>query len=92
MIRFLTLAALAFAALPSSMASAQEMAEQCKSGPYVRYQAAPGPKAFAAGKTRGCGWQIKNDIYATSAAIRAKAIEQCQQSSGDTCRIVAEQK
>ena len=57
-----------------------------------RYSAAPGPKAFANGKARGCGWQIKNDTYSTAAAIRAKALQQCAEQSGASggCRIVSQ--
>jgi hypothetical protein len=59
-----------------------------------RYSAAPGPKAFANGAARGCGWQIKNDTYATAAAIRAKALQQCAEQAGSKggCRIVNEAK
>jgi hypothetical protein len=59
-----------------------------------RYAAAPGPKAFANGSKRGCGWQIKNDAYPTAQAIRAQALRQCAQEAGAQggCRVVSEQK
>lgn len=73
-------------------ATASAMAPECQTGPYQRYLAAPGPKAFAAGKTRGCGWQIKSNDYVTTAAIRGKALAQCREFGGDNCRVIAEGK
>jgi hypothetical protein len=59
---------------------------------WVRYSAAPGPKAFASGKLRGCGWQIKNGTYTTPAEIRTKALQQCAENAGVSggCRIVSQ--
>jgi hypothetical protein len=57
-----------------------------------RYSAAPSPKAFAAGTTQGCGWQINNDRFPDAASIRAQALRQCAESAGTSggCRIISQ--
>jgi hypothetical protein len=86
--------ALAVAVLAASISplSAQSgVTEDCKPA-WGRYLAAPGTKAFANGSKQGCGWQIKNETYATSSAIRAKALAQCAEQSGPQggCRIISQ--
>ena len=59
---------------------------------WSRYQAAPGPKAFANGAKKGCGWQIKTETYPDMAAIRAQAVRQCAGESGAAgkCKIISQ--
>lgn len=56
---------------------------------HARYDRSAGPKAFAAGRTRGCGWQVRSDTASSLDAIKALAIRQCAAAGGDQCRIVA---
>ena len=76
-----------------NVTNAQSVTSDCAAS-WGRYQAAPGPKAFANGSKQGCGWQIKNDSYPTAAAIRAQAIRQCVGYAGASagCRIISESK
>lgn len=82
------LAVLLSALIEGPPARAQNVDPQCAPA-LARYNAAPGPKAFAAGTTRGCGWQTRSDQFATLQAIQAQALRQCQSAGGDACRIVA---
>jgi hypothetical protein len=56
-------------------------------GPYQRYLAAPGPKAFAMGTSRGCGWQVQTSTLRSMDDIRQAAVTQCSRY-GDGCRVV----
>jgi hypothetical protein len=61
-------------------------------GPFERYKAAPGLKAFAAGKHMGCGWQRQGPGFTEIETIRAQAIRQCTSNGGDACKIVHQVK
>ena len=61
-------------------------------GPFERYKAAPGLKAFAAGKHMGCGWQRQGPGFTDIETIRAQAIRQCTSNGGDACKIVHQVK
>jgi len=83
---FLAIAVIAL----TSRAPALAQAVDAKCAPVLaRYNSAPGPKAFAAGTTSGCGWQTRSDRFTTMQAIQAQALHQCQSAGGDGCRIVA---
>lgn len=52
---------------------------------YATYEASEGPKAFAKGKTKGCGFAYgKADL----AAARKAALNFCQGHGGDSCRVL----
>jgi hypothetical protein len=74
-----------------ALAQSSTVTSDC-AGAWGRYSAAAGPKAFANGKSQGCGWQIKTDSYPTMQAIRAQALRQCAQYAGPAggCRIIAQ--
>ncbi|GGF65939.1 hypothetical protein GCM10007301_27040 [Azorhizobium oxalatiphilum] len=59
------------------------MSDRCTSL-YLKYQGNPAPKAFAKGRTRGCGW----DKGTTLEDARKRALGFCNAYGGDDCRIV----
>lgn len=52
---------------------------------YSAYDEAPGPKAFATGRTKGCGYAYGR---ANIAAARKAALNFCQGYGGDACRVI----
>lgn len=79
------------AASPAFAQSVKLVDPSCE-GPFSRYQAAPGLKAFAAGRKLGCGWQRQGPGFTDIETIRAQAIRQCTANGGDQCRIVHQVK
>ena len=64
------------------------MGAGCQKG-YGVYDASKGPKAFAKGKTKGCGYAYgKADI----AEARSAALNFCRGHGGDNCRVVESRK
>jgi hypothetical protein len=89
-----SIAAVTLVALLSSngaLAQSSAVTSDC-TGAWGRYSGAPGPKAFANGKSQGCGWQIKTGDFPTIQAIRAQALRQCAQYAGPAggCKIIAQ--
>jgi hypothetical protein len=80
-----------FLATPAAAQSVKLVDPSCE-GPFQRYQAAPGLKAFAAGRNLGCGWQRQGPGFTDIETIRAQAIRQCTANGGDACRIVHQVK
>jgi hypothetical protein len=85
--RLFLLSAMMLGASPG-LAQSVKLADPTCEGPFQRYQAAPGLKAFAAGRKLGCGWQRQGPGFTEIEAIRAQAIRQCTANGGDQCRIV----
>lgn len=82
---------LVLTAAPSVAQSVKLVDPSCE-GPFGRYQAAPGMKAFAAGRKMGCGWQRQGPGFTDIETIRAQAIRQCTGNGGDQCRVVHQVK
>jgi hypothetical protein len=56
---------------------------------YDTYQADQGPKAFARGKGKGCGYASRK---ASLGEARKSAIEFCRAYGGEGCRVVEESR
>ncbi|MDU0343714.1 hypothetical protein [Bosea rubneri] len=52
----------------------------------MKYDAAPGPKGFAKGRTKSCGYSAKTTPTIEHAQLRALQI--CRQQRGDDCQVV----
>jgi hypothetical protein len=87
---FMVLGIVLLTTVPSVPASAAPKGLNPRCEPsYDRYAAATGPKAFAMGKTRSCGWWKLNDgIPMTFQEIKDRAVNQCRTMGGDDCRLV----
>lgn len=71
--------------LPSQVSAMPAgMSDVCKAE-YQKYQNATGPKAFAKGTTKGCGWRGNR-----KSIVEAKqgAVDYCVQYKGDNCKVV----
>ncbi len=72
----------AFAA-PAGMSAACNAA-------YQKYLSANGPKAFAKGATRGCGWSFRIGRNASLTEAKDAALRFCSENRGDGCKVVEE--
>lgn len=77
-------------ALALILLSVPALAMQTGMGPtcsasYEKYRAASGPKAFARGKDKGCGYVVGAP---TLADARKRAISFCTGYGGANCRVV----
>lgn len=75
--------ALLLIAVPA-LAMPAGMGEGCQKG-YQVYDASKSPKAFARGKTKGCGYAYGK---ANIAEARRAALNFCKGHGGDGCRVI----
>ena len=71
---------------PTVMAAQAGMGPGCQAL-YEKYSAGNGPRAFARGKTKGCGWKETGGTISLAEA-RKRAVAFCTANGGDRCAVV----
>ena len=81
-------AAVGMSMLPATavMATPSGLTKPCQAL-YAKYAAAESPKAFAKGRTKGCGWKgAGGNVSVAEARKRANAY--CVADGGDGCAVI----